>query len=331
MQKKFTHAILGGTFDHFHAGHKHFLTAAISQTEYLEIGLTTEKLYGHKLFPYIIEHYPTREENIKNFIHSQNSSEKTNIIPLYNIYGNSLEKEDIDVIFVTPDTEKTAEKINQERQQKGWKPMQIIVVPLKKGTDGNVIASARIRKGEIDREGNTYLSLFLYKNVYSLPELLRNTLRIPLGEVIEIKSEIITLLENKTIISIGDIMTVSLQKIGIQPAISIFDFRSEREEIIDKNIIDKLPTPQHTGENKPGTIQKDVVVTLQKALDVYLQTNEKQSISIQGEEDLLTLPSVLLSPLQAIVLYGQKDIGAIAITVTEEKKQHIKKLIEQFV
>ena len=67
MQTKFTHAILGGTFDHFHAGHRHFIEAALYQSNTLVIGLTTKKMYQHKSFANTIESYEIREKNINNY------------------------------------------------------------------------------------------------------------------------------------------------------------------------------------------------------------------------------------------------------------------------
>jgi len=52
---------------------------------------------------------------------------------------------------------------------------------------------------------------------------------------------------------------------------------------------------------------------------------------IDGEEDLLTLPAILLAPLSSLVLYGQWDRGAVMVEVTEEMKNQVKKLLERFV
>ena len=331
MQNTFTNAILGGTFDHFHAGHKDFLSNALSQAEHITLGLTTETLYQQKPFAPLIEDYTIREENVQRFLQANNFSKKTAIVPLTSIYGTSLEEENIDAIFVTPETTATAEKINNDREKKGWQPMEIVIIPLKKGNDGETISSARIRKGEINRQGDNYLSLFLQKQEYQLPELLRDTLRIPIGDVISLKTEQATLQKNKMIIAIGDIITSSIKKIGLHPAITIFDFMSERKEITDHSILDNLPNPQYVVENKPAIITQEVVQTLQKALDMYFQTKESQNIFIRGEEDLLTLPSILLAPLDAIILYGQTKVGAIMVKVTEEKKEKVKKIMQRFV
>ena len=41
--KKFKTAVLGGTFDHFHKGHKNFLEHGLSISERLMIGVTSDE------------------------------------------------------------------------------------------------------------------------------------------------------------------------------------------------------------------------------------------------------------------------------------------------
>ena len=57
-------------------------------------------------------------------------------------------------------------------------------------------------------------------------------------------------------------------------------------------------------------------------------TNEV--IRIEGEEDLLTMPAILLSPLGTYIIYGQFEVGMVVVEVTEEIKDMIKRFIIQF-
>jgi uncharacterized protein (UPF0218 family) len=69
---------------------------------------------------------------------------------------------------------------------------------------------------------------------------------------------------------------------------------------------------------------------LKNALTRFYSEHIKQSLVIQGEEDLLTLPAILLAPLNSFVFYGQYKTGMICVTVTEEKKNEIVGIIKKF-
>src|SRR5207253_2090964 len=108
------------------------------------------------------------------------------------------------------------------------------------------------------------------------------------------------------VIAIGDIISASLSKIGLTADISIIDYKSRRHKLVhglpNAYISEKA---SKTIGNPPGTIQSAAVQAYIQALQEFLQTGNKQIIVIDGEEDLLALPSILLAPLQAVVLYGQ--------------------------
>jgi cytidyltransferase-like protein len=59
---------LGGTFDHFHDGHKALLDKAISQNRHLIIGLTTTDLLKNKKYPEFIQAYEERKQSIINYL-----------------------------------------------------------------------------------------------------------------------------------------------------------------------------------------------------------------------------------------------------------------------
>jgi len=55
MAKKIQALGMGGTFDHFHAGHEKFIKFAYEQAEQLFIGVTTEKMSRGKKYAHLIE------------------------------------------------------------------------------------------------------------------------------------------------------------------------------------------------------------------------------------------------------------------------------------
>ncbi len=77
-------------------------------------------------------------------------------------------------------------------------------------------------------------------------------------------------------------------------------------------------------------VSSDVVRILEKNISNVLTDNKKTVIKIEGEEDLLALPLVLLAPLESVVLYGQPDQGVVLIRVTETKKNEVLTLLKKF-
>lgn len=148
MAKTYRHSILGGTFDRFHEGHKHFLSAAIEQSEFLTIGITTPALFDHKPYSETIEDYEIRKKNVENYLNQADLEGKFNIIQLTDIYGNALTEGDLDAIFTTHHSLKNVEKINEERQKLGFPPLEIVFVEPLLDSTGEMISSSRIREEE---------------------------------------------------------------------------------------------------------------------------------------------------------------------------------------
>lgn len=327
---KFKYGVLGGTFDRLHAGHKDLLDSAVMQSENLTIGLSTKKIYSRKMLSQIIEPYKYREDKIKEYIRSKNSNINLNIIPLNDVYGTTLEENDFDVIFVTDSTYDSAIDINGKRASLGMRKMEVNKVPLRKDENGEVISSERIRAGEINREGLVYKNVFGKKADLMLPADLRNELRHPIGDVITNNESFHEFFGNgNLVITVGDIVTKTLRENKTPADLEIIDFKTRRSKV------DTLPITKSIKHemisNAPGCISPAAVQAIYVKLRSCIENKSKNQIYIQGEEDLLTLPVILLAPLGSIVLYGQFDLSAmIEVRVTEVLKEKIYYLLKRF-
>lgn len=153
MAFKYKHSILGGTFDRFHLGHEYLINLAFKDSENITIGLTTPKLIKNKFLKDKIEDYSLRKNHLEKYLKNKQFLKRSLIIPLDDIYGNSLLEKDIQAIFVTIATFHNASLINLKRKKISFKPLIIVTIPFLKGEGGKIITSERIRKGEIDRNG----------------------------------------------------------------------------------------------------------------------------------------------------------------------------------
>lgn len=142
-------AVVGGTFDILHKGHKALLKKAF-QLGKVSIGLTSDKMARERKGREV-QDFKTRKRELENFIKAEFKI-KAEIVKIENKFGSTL-KEDFDYIVVSPETYQTALIINEERKKKNKKPLKIVKIDFVLAQDGKPISSQRILAGEMDREG----------------------------------------------------------------------------------------------------------------------------------------------------------------------------------
>ena len=156
---------------------------------------------------------------------------------------------------------------------------------------------------------------------YFLPRELRPELRkvwgIPLfnggEEVLKKFQQFIKKRGLKKIITVGDYCSFALPS-----DIKIFDGKIKRLKV------KKLPKFSLSCQNPAGTIQKEVWPVIKRAI------KNKENIFVDGEEDLLVIPSVLLSEKNTAVIYGFPEKGVCLIEVSPKIKRVFKKLLNKF-
>ncbi len=158
-----------------------------------------------------------------------------------------------------------------------------------------------------------------------LTDSTRAALKAPLGELMDISS-FIKRHGSSRIISVGDIVTLSLLERGIKPAIAVYDFKTKRE-VIDKEgqarISSAFPHPERV-TNPPGTISPE----LEKAASRTLG-HGSGGIFIDGEDDLATLVFMATCPEGYVIIYGQPDAGVVAVECSENKRNEAKRIMEK--
>lgn len=154
------HAVLGGTFDHFHLGHAALLSAAFRVGRSVSVGVTTDRyVTAHpKPFPARIQPYAVRRRALKRWIEREYPTRSYRLSPLENVFGRSVEK-GVDVLVLSADTLRGGRAVNAERRRLGRPPVPLEVVPVVLAEDLRPISSRRIRAGEIDRAGRRRTSI----------------------------------------------------------------------------------------------------------------------------------------------------------------------------
>jgi GTP-dependent dephospho-CoA kinase len=155
----------------------------------------------------------------------------------------------------------------------------------------------------------------------------REILKRPFGTLIFekdiTKQKILSMLEGSTkIITIGDATSERLITFGITPDIAVIDGleqRSRRDHSINYDAKEMSCT------NPAGTISKEAVHVLQSALE----TPPPVTVKVQGEEDMLALPLFTMAPKGSAVLYGQPLEGIVLVSITEEKQNQARDLMDK--
>jgi pantetheine-phosphate adenylyltransferase len=156
--KKFRKVAVGGTFDEFHKGHKVLLMKAFEIGEHVLIGLCSDEFVNKMGKPHATAPYEDRLKELCAFLTSLGVSEKAEIVPLNDPYGNTLADRCIEALVVSEETEKTAIKINQKRSEARLPPLTIVTISMVPAENCKPISTTRIREGEIDREGHLLTS-----------------------------------------------------------------------------------------------------------------------------------------------------------------------------
>lgn len=299
QHKRYSVVGLGGTFDHFHAGHEAFLEFAGRLANRVVIGITADHMTAHKPLASTIEPLQVRQRSVKHFC--QKHSIKSDIEVLHNIFGSTLdERTPIEALVVTAETLSGAEKINETRIQLHQPPFPILNCALVKDDSGQELHSERIRAGQVSRTGKVYSSVFDHTIV--LNERQRNFFRKPHGDAVSLPSfldsETVRLTGKRPYTAVvGDVSLGLFLQNNWPFDLGIYDGLSQRAKYDSKILLSIKPTL--TCANPAGSISFELV----KALS---QVNKQQRsfVYVDGEEDLATVALLLLLPLNSVVFYG---------------------------
>ncbi|MHA2243447.1 MAG: GTP-dependent dephospho-CoA kinase family protein [Candidatus Hodarchaeales archaeon] len=177
---------------------------------------------------------------------------------------------------------------------------------------------------------------------YKLPEILRSSLRNPIGRLFTGTDKIAArnaknyINENQPqiIISIGDYCTKTLFDVHFFPEIVIYDGKTLRKKDIILNL------DSYHGKyvfNPPEWISNAAWEIIENAIK-QIQSNTsgkcRIAVKIDGEEDLLVIPAVISLPLGSMVVYGQPPIttdeGIVVALITSSLKRLVQGLLSKF-
>jgi len=152
MGRKFRKVVVGGTFDRLHLGHKALLRKAFEVGKYVYVGLTSDEMIKDKPYAEKILPYELRLRDLLKFF-DVNGYTNYRVIKIHNAIGFAGEMKSLEAIVVSEETYKGALIVNRAREERGLRPLEIVVIPIIRSSLGPKISSSLIRAGLIDPFG----------------------------------------------------------------------------------------------------------------------------------------------------------------------------------
>ena len=154
--------------------------------------------------------------------------------------------------------------------------------------------------------------------VVRLQESLRAELKEPLGPVYTDPAALLAD-ASAPLIAVGDVVTAHLLEAGHTPAVALVDERTERAAVEDW-VADAIAGAEGfdqelTVTNPAAVLTESLLLALRVAIAGVDADRANTLLTVDGEEDLATLPVILAGPTGATVVYGQPGEGMVRVTV----------------
>lgn len=166
--------------------------------------------------------------------------------------------------------------------------------------------------------------------IIDLPATLRADLKEPLGPIFTDTDALLDA-AGSPVFCIGDVVTYHVIEAGETPAVAVVDERTERSAV-DDEIARTLA--EFDGFDRTVTVLNPAATLTADLLDALATAVERADdtttlIEVDGEEDLATLPTVVIAPDGAGVVYGQPGEGMVHVTVDATVRERCWELLSR--
>ncbi len=161
--------------------------------------------------------------------------------------------------------------------------------------------------------------------VLELPASLRSELKEPLGPVTTDAEDLLAS-AGTPILAVGDVVTYHLLEAGRVPDVALVDERTERSAV-DPAISDAIEgfDREVAVTNPAATLTADLLKALREGIESAGEGTTL--VDVDGEEDLATLPALVVAPAGTSVVYGQPGEGMVHATVDAEVRATARDLL----
>jgi len=161
-----------------------------------------------------------------------------------------------------------------------------------------------------------------------LPEGLRSELAKPIGTFVPVHALAEHTSRASKLVSVGDIVTITLLQEGLEPDVAVFDYRTQRSDEADaREKISRMSGTLVKVDNPPGRITK----ALWDAVRDAVNSVNRVKIEVSGEEDLAALVAIVNCPVGAQVIYGIPNKGLMVVDVNDDTRSFASAAIKKMI
>lgn len=314
-------------FDRLHRGHRILLDRLVDMPNPVA-GVADVTLMSNTLeLSQIVQPLDIRKQRLSEYLESEDLDDTirisavTSYDDLLKIPGNCAF-----VMFEGPCCAEIEENALEIRNSMAGIKDDIVKLKPVRATDGDKLSSARIRLGEIDRDGNPLAGTSEHPR--RLPDSNRGALQTPKGEVYSVangkpQTRVVERINDENpryVIAVGDVTSSSLIAEGYTPDVCVIDGITKRGEYKS----DIQSEKEYMIFNPPAMIYPESW----SAMDTAIHDGKKSLVLVDGEEDLMGFPAVLLSEHGAVMLYGQPNVGIVWVPVNAENQKIAREFLE---
>jgi uncharacterized protein (UPF0218 family) len=124
----------------------------------------------------------------------------------------------------------------------------------------------------------------------------------------------------QVVVTVGDRVTETFGKLGRVPDVQIVDGRENR---LERRLPDVPCSRTIRVRNPAATITENAIAGINDAF----KGRKPARVLVEGEEDLLAIPAIVLAPASAAVFYGQPGVGIVMVRVTPASRSRNRALL----
>jgi uncharacterized protein (UPF0218 family)/phosphopantetheine adenylyltransferase len=315
-------------FDRLHEGHSILIDVLIDMANPIAAIIDGELLGDNLELASIIQPLEIREKNLRKYLSSLSLDSRVEVITLSRIDDLlSIREEVTFLMFEGPCCMEIEETLLTMRKHKLGFDDRIELLKPVKAKDNDKLSSARIRKGEIDRKGRPLCGTREPPRMLEVTD--RADLKSPKGDVYHTKDgpperRVVKRIQDENpniVIAVGDVTCATVLDEGYTPEVCVVDGITKRG-VYERKFKGDI---EYLIYNPPATLYPETW----SAIDTAIHDGLHSLVCVEGEEDLMGFPAVLLAPEKSVLIYGQPNVGIIWVPINQTNKKLARDLLNK--